>query len=223
PLVRPSGLIFTGVMGNVSPGSQVVTVSNLSSAARTFTSGRLTTDGTAWFTHLPAEGTVQPSQPQSILVQPNVAGLTAGVRRGVLTLLFADGTVRTVNILLVLSSGSPSPSPKSPHDATSCTATRLLPLFSTLGDQFTVPTSWPTSLEARVVDDCGSPLGTGSVVATFSSGDPPLTMVSLKDGRWTGTWQPRVAGAAQVTITLTAEQPGTSIRGTAQLVGGLQS
>jgi uncharacterized protein (TIGR03437 family) len=225
PLVRPTGLIFTGVPGPTSPGSQVVTVSNLSSTSRSFTSGRLTTDGTLWFTHLPTEGTVQPSQPSNILVQPNVAGLTGGVRRGVLTLLFADGTVRTVNILLVLSTGatSPSPKPESPHDATGCTATRLLPLFSTLGDQFIVSTSWPTSLEARVVDDCGSPLGSGSVVATFSNGDPPLTMVSLKDGRWTGTWQPRSPASAQVTITLSAEEPGTTIRGTAQLVGGLQS
>ncbi len=223
PLVRPTGLIFTGVPGATSPGSQVVTVSNLSSISRSFTSGRLTTDGTLWFTHLPTEGTVQPSQPANILVQPNVTGLTGGVRRGVLTLLFADGTVRTVNILLVLSTGATSPSAKSPHDATGCTASRLLPLFSTLGDQFIVSTSWPTSLEARVVDDCGDPLGSGSVVATFSNGDPPLTMVSLKDGRWTGTWQPRSAASAQVTITLSAEEPGSSITGTAQLVGSLQS
>src|SRR5436309_14490403 len=46
-------------------------------------------------------------------------------------------------------------------------------------------------------------------------------MVSLKDGRWTGTWQPRSSASAQVTITLAAEDAG--IRGTAQLVGSLQS
>jgi uncharacterized protein (TIGR03437 family) len=224
PLVRPTGLIFTGITGATSPGSQVVTVSNLSSISRSFTSGRLTTDGTVWFTHLPSEGTVQPSQPARILVQPNVAGLTGGVRRGVRTLLFADGTVRTVNILLVLSTGGTSPSPKTlPEAISSCTPTRLLPLFSSIGEQFSVSASWPTSIETRVVDDCGSPLGSGSVVATFSNGDPPLTMVSLKDGRWTGTWQPRSTVSAQVTISLAAEVPGTSIRGTTQLVGGLLS
>jgi uncharacterized protein (TIGR03437 family) len=224
PLVRPTGLIYTGVTGTTSPGSQVVAVSNLSSAARSFTSGRLTTDGAVWFTHLPSEGTVQPSQPARILVQPNVAGLTGGVRRGVLTLLFADGSVRTVNILLVLSPGAASPSPKSPPEAgPGCTPTRLLPLFSSLGEQFGVSTSWPTSLEAVVVDDCGIPLASGSVVVTFSNGDPPLNMVSLKDGRWTGTWQPRSSASAQVTINLAAEAPGTNIRGTAQLVGSLQS
>src|SRR5262249_20393886 len=45
----------------------------------------------------------------------------------------------------------------------------------------------------------------------------------LKDGRWTGTWQPRSAALAQVTVTVAAEVPGTGVRGTAQLVGGLQS
>ena len=60
------------------------------------------------------------------------------------------------------------------------------------------------------------------MVSTFSNGDPPLAMISLKDGRWTGTWQPRGV-PSQVTITLTAEVPGTSVRGSAQLLGGVQS
>jgi uncharacterized protein (TIGR03437 family) len=223
PLVRPTGLIFTGIVGGGSPGSQVVTVSNLSSSDRSFTSGRLTTDGTVWFTHLPTEGTVQPSQPTRILVQPNITGLTAGVRRAVLTLLFADGSVRTVNILLVLSNGA-APSAQSVRAASAvCTPTKLAPLFSSLADQFTISAAWPASLEAVVVDDCGNPLSNGSVVVSFSNGDPPLSMVSLKDGRWTGTWEPRGAVSGQVTVTLTAEIPGTAIRGVAQLQGGVQS
>jgi len=224
PIVRPTGLIFTGLLGGSSPGSQVVTVSNVSSTPDSYTSGRLTTDGALWFTHLPTAGTIQPSQPASILVQPAVSGLTSGVRRGVLTLLFANGDVRTVNILLVLSGGASSPGSISARDATSaCVPTRLLPVFSSLANQFTVSTSWPTSLEAVVVDDRGAPLTSGAVTATFSNGDPPLTMVSLKDGRWTGTWQPRSAGLAQVTVTISAEVPGTAIQGSAQLIGGLQS
>src|SRR5262249_41914680 len=103
-----------------------------------------------------------------------------------------------------------------------CTATRLIPVFSSIADQFNAPTSWPTALEAAVVDDCGAPLGSGSVVASFSNGDPPVSMVSLKDGRWTGTWTPR-GTAPQVTITLDAEVPGEGVRGTAQIQGGLRT
>jgi uncharacterized protein (TIGR03437 family) len=91
-----------------------------------------------------------------------------------------------------------------------------------MSDQFSLATSWPTALAASVVDDCGSPLINGSVVASFSNGDPPLSMVSLKDGRWTGTWAPRAA-ALQVTVTVDAELPGTTISGRAQVQGSLQA
>lgn len=66
--------------------------------------------------------------------------------------------------------------------------------------------------------------GTGSVVATFSNGDPPLALESLQDGRWSGTWQARNASVTQVGITVTAAIPGTTppVQGTAQIVGGLQ-
>ncbi len=59
-------------------------------------------------------------------------------------------------------------------------------------------------------------------MASFSNGDPPLSMVSLKDGRWTGTWAPRTA-APQVIVTLNAELPGTGVSGTAQIQGNLQA
>ena len=40
--------------------------------------------------------------------------------------------------------------------------------------------------------------------ATFSSGDPPLSLASLKDGRWSGTWLARNAPSGPVTVTLSA-------------------
>jgi uncharacterized protein (TIGR03437 family) len=77
-------------------------------------------------------------------------------------------------------------------------------------------------VEARVVDDCGSPAVSGSVVATFSNGDPPLSLTSLKDGRWTGTWQARNTRQAQVTINVAAANPALNVNGSAQLAGNLQ-
>jgi uncharacterized protein (TIGR03437 family) len=73
-----------------------------------------------------------------------------------------------------------------------------------------------------VVDDCGSPMTSGSVVATFSSGDPAVSLTSLRDGRWTGTWQPRAVPAIPVTITGTAQTVAPPIRGTASIGGSLQ-
>jgi uncharacterized protein (TIGR03437 family) len=220
--VRPTGLIFTGVTGGPTPSSQPVSVSDLSSSPRAFTSGQLTTDPAQWLNSTPLGSTVQPNQPTTIQVQPNVSGLTNGVRRGVVTLLFTDGSVRNVNVLLVLSTGGTSAPAKSGREASAgCSPTQLLPVFSSLDDQFSVSTSWPTPIEVTVVDDCGSPLTAGSVIATFSNGDPPLRMVSLKDGRWTGTWQPRSTAFAEVTVNVSAESQDGSVSGTAQRPGAV--
>jgi uncharacterized protein (TIGR03437 family) len=62
----------------------------------------------------------------------------------------------------------------------------------------------------------------GSVVATFSSGDPLLPLTNLRDGRWTGTWQPRSVSGVPVTITATAQLTAPPLRGTAAIGGDLQ-
>ncbi len=226
PVVLPTGLIFTAVGGGSAPAAHTVQIGNLTSGPRTFTSGRLTTDGANWFTAQPAGATVTPGQPVSIQVQASSSGLGPGIRRGVLTLLFADGAVRTVNLLFVLAgSGSPAGSlSRQPAVAQSgCAPTRLLPLFTSLRSDFTAPAGWPNLVEARVVDDCGSLILDGSVIAAFSNGDPSLSLVSLRDGRWSATWQPRNAAAPQVTISITAEVSEQRIRGSAQVSGSLRA
>ncbi|MCH7979681.1 MAG: hypothetical protein IH935_11995 [Acidobacteria bacterium] len=140
-----------------------------------------------------------------------------------LTILFTDGTVRTANLLLVLVSGGVTTQRRPPTaQQNHCTSTELLPVFTLLGNQFNVSAAWPIPIETRVVDDCGEPLRAGSVVAVFSNGDLPLSLVPLRNGRWSGTWQPRNA-ASQVRITVTAEIPGTSVQGTVQIRGGLRA
>jgi len=81
--------------------------------------------------------------------------------------------------------------------------------------------AWPTAIEVSVVDDCGSPLVTGSVTATFSSGDPALSLDSLHDGHWTATWNPTHASPA-VTITAQAQEIQPSLTGKASIGGALQ-
>jgi len=223
PVVRPTGLIFTGVTGGINPGSQNVAVSNVTAAPISFASNRLTYDGVNWFTHIPTNATVDPAGPARLVVQPDTGNLSPGVRRGVLTLLFQDGAVRSVNTLLVLIA-APSGTARSLRvGQAACTPTKLLPLFTSVGSDFNVPAAWPTPLEVRVVDDCGAPMAAGSVVATFSNGDPALPLVSLRDGRWSGTWQPSAARLPQVTITVSAEITGLKIQGVAQVTGGLQA
>ena len=223
PVVLPTGLIFAQAAGGPAAAPQRVRISNLTAVQRTFTSGRLTTDGASWFTVTPATGSVTPAQPVDITVTVNSAGLTPGIRRGVLTLLFQDGSARTVNLLYVLLGSAGVNSAGKARAVAGCTPSALLPLVTSIGAQFTVPAGWPNALEVRVVDDCGDAHTSGSVSASFSNGDPPVPLVSLKDGRWTGTWQVRNTQAPQVTITINADNPDLNILGTATVTGGVQT
>ncbi|HTM49950.1 MAG TPA: hypothetical protein VL285_14760 [Bryobacteraceae bacterium] len=219
PIVRPTGLIFTGAAGQPAPGSQSVLISNVSGRPTSFTSGRIPQDPSNWYSQQPVDASVMPDQPTRIVVQPNPSQIKSGIQRGTLTLQFADGTARTVALLLVIGGGGGTGAGR---NADGCTPTRLFPVPTSLGSGFSVPASWPVTVEAKVVDDCGSPAVSGSVVATFSNGDPPVTLNSLKDGRWTGTWQARNTRQQQVTINVAAADPALKVSGSAQLAGNLQ-
>jgi uncharacterized protein (TIGR03437 family) len=226
PLVLPTGLIFTQAVGGAPAGSQTITLSNLTGSQLTFATGKLTTDGANWFSVTPATGAATPTQATTLTVSVSSTGLSPGIRQGVLTLLFQDGSVRTVNILFLLTTGGVSSNiagVSRPLATGSCTPTKLLPLITSLGSQFTVPAGWPNTLATQVVDDCGNPHLSGTVTATFSNGDPPLPLISLKNGDWTGTWQVSNANSSVIAITVNADNPSLNISGSISVSGGLQS
>ena len=226
PRVGPTGMIFTGIAGGSDPAPQTVTLSNLTDSPKPFNSGRfIAIGGVDWFTHSPAvDGVVAPGQPFEVVIQPNIAGLSAGVRRGMLILAFRDGSFRVVDMFLVLApEGSTTQRLPTIGQQDGCSPTALVAVFSLLGFQFNVTARWPVPVEILVVDDCGHPLTAGSVVVTFSNGDPPLALQSLQDGRWSGTWQTRNTATNEVSLTATARIPGTSILGTAQIMGEVQN
>ena len=76
-------------------------------------------------------------------------------------------------------------------------------------------------IEAIVVDDCGAPLRAGNVAATFSNGDPPLTLTGQNDGRWSGTWNPRNPRSSQTSVTLTARATTQNLSGTVEVSGNV--
>jgi trimeric autotransporter adhesin len=92
-----------------------------------------------------------------------------------------------------------------------CTPTRLL-VVSTSGATFSV--GFPVVISINVVNDCGSPVTSGSVVVSFSNGDPPISLTSLGNGTWSGTWFP---GNVQQQVALTAS--AISFLGTTAISG----
>ena len=226
PVVQPTGLIFTGAAGATSPGSQDLVISNLSGSSVSLASGHLTFDGGNWFDSLPLTATVAPNQPLRVTVQPNSSGLGPGIRRGVLTLAFqfSDNTVQSVpvNLLFVLTPGTAGAVREGLMPAAAgCTPTQLLPVFTSLPTNFSGQNGWPNPIQVRVIDDCGNPMTTGSVLATVSTGDqiPPLT--HLGGGLWSGTWLARNSTSAPVTITVLAQIPSQNLQGTVQVSGSL--
>ena len=156
---------------------------------------------------------------------PISRGLCSGVLRAALTLAFDDGSIRTVSILSVVAPPGTTPATAEPGfgvRASGCVPTKLSPVFTQVGAGSSVPTGWPVALVTKVVDDCGNPLTTGSVIATFSDGDSPIALINLQDGQWSGTWQPRTSSTAGVAITITANLPALNLSGTTQMTIGLQ-
>jgi hypothetical protein len=103
--VYPTGLLFTGVAHGPNPDARTVTLTNVATAAVAYTSSSLTDDGAAWIAIAPASGFIPGSASSNLSVQPNIAGLGAGVWQGTITLRFGDGSLRVINVALVLRSG----------------------------------------------------------------------------------------------------------------------
>ena len=224
--VYPTGLIFVAQAGGANPAAKSVSLTNPSTTALSFAAVPLFGQGASSLTVQPASGQVSAASPVQITVQPITAGLATGVVLGEVGLQFSDGKTRHVAVLLIIvpASGATNrfgavAAPLA--TASSCTPTELIPVFTQLGVGFSTVAAWPTPIEATIVDDCGTLMTAGSVVASFSNGDPALQLSSLNDGRWSATWQPQNS-AAQVTVTVQAQEAAPPLQGNQSIGGTLQ-
>ena len=224
--VEPTGLVFVAPPGATLPSAQTVQIANPTTANLSFTATPSVPSGAVWFKFAPASGTVAPGQFVNMTIQPS-SSLPAGTYPGTLTVQFSDGKTRVVNLLFVVAAGA-STSAVTAHDAGSanapspqagCTPTKLLPVFTLLGVNFTSPVAWPTPIQAQVVDDCGTPIKSGSVTLTFSNGDPALGLASLQNGTWANTWVPRKAVTSALVVALKAQVFTPALEGTATVSG----
>ena len=222
PTVTPSGLFFSGLTDNVSPGAKMMYISSLSPDGKLFEAVVSTQNGLDWLKVLPGSGPVSPVAPTGLLVQPFSDALGPGLHEGEVSLQFSGGAVRTVPVVLALRGGTP-PAAKLPVKAANgCAPGTLQPAIQTLGDGFSVSAGWPMGLEVDVVDDCGDAMESGSVVVEFSNGDPDLVMTHLEGGRWDGTWEIGPAAVEEIVVRVDAETPGQALQGTQELYGGVR-
>ena len=187
PAIDPPGLLFTATATAVTPPAQQLWLRSNQSNAVGFLAGASTFSGGNWLRVQPANGNAAAGgTPLEVTVSH--AGLAAGLYRGMLSVTFGDGVVRSTPVLLTVRPAGAGCVPA---------ATMISPLSPV--QNFVAATGRATRLEAVVADDCGVGVGAAAVLAFFSNGDPALPLRDLGGGRYGATWAPRNA-AAQVNI-----------------------
>ena len=220
--VEPPELVFYTAPGGLAPGSQAVSVYNITRTPKSFTSGR-SSEGFALFA-LPPNGTLDPDSPTRVSLQPfasfdSLSTFEAGTTKGALTFQFSDGVAESVGITVVsVPSGGGSNlsglnGTTSPRDVSVCTPSQLVVKLNSLGQAFQVSAGWPVGLNVNVTDDCQNPVtsGSGSVWAHFDDGEDDVVLTSLGDGTWQGTWKPPKVNP-NVTMTLNARRGLLSVK-----------
>lgn len=84
-----------------------------------------------------------------------------------------------------------------------CQPRQLLLMHRSLSAGFSARTGQPVAIELQLAHECGNVVTDGTVVAEFSSGDPPLTLTNAGNGLYTGVWAP-IRAAANITVTVRA-------------------
>ncbi len=218
PDPSPGGLLFIGVANGAQPASQSIGVNTSSAQAVTLTAAALTSDGVNWLSVSPSLSRSTGQSPARLVVSASTVGLAPGIYIGEVSIAMS-GTIRTVTVILIV---TPAGSTASPATATtpsaSCTPSKVALTQTGLVNNFAVPAKWPATLIVQLNDDCGAAILNGSVVASFSNGDPPLTLRGdTQVGTYSVTWQ---AGAVtpQMVVTVHAES-GSLQPATVQLIG----
>ena len=216
PDPNPAGLFFNAAAGGAAPAQQV----NINaSAASPFQAAAATNDGANWLSASPVSGAAGP-----ITVSVNSAGLAPGVYTGEVDISMS-ATVVAVGVTFAVRpagtiAGPVDLPPAADAPEAGCTPSKVALTQTGLVNNFTVPAKWPAALIVQLNDDCGALLTSGSVVASFSNGDPPLSLRGDgQTGTYSTTWQAGTVTPRMV-VTLQAAA-GTLQPATAQLTGSV--
>ncbi len=226
------GFFFLGAASGAQPAAQLLEVGTSSSSAVTVAATTSTSDGGKWLSVSPASATASSTQTGEFSISTNTTGLKPGFYTGEVVVAILN-QLRSVNVTLdvapagavISTSAGPGPQGVSQaasqaRDASGCVASQIALTETGIVSNFSLPASYPAALAAQLYDDCGGSVVNGTVVASFSNGDPPLTL--LGDGVtpfYSATWQPQ-SSSSSVTVTLNAAAPGLT-PAEAQFTGGV--
>jgi uncharacterized protein (TIGR03437 family) len=205
PAPVPAGLFFS-TASNIAPAAQQVAVNTTSASPVAFSVADSTDDGASWLAASAGSAVTSQSNPAQVSVSVSPGSLAPGIYRGTVNIAIG-AIIRGVNVTLLLQapqSAAASGAVRPAAGAASCEAAAVVLAQTGLSENFSVPAGWPATLVVEANDDCGNPLVDASVVASFSNGDPPLSLISNgQSADYSATWQPRTP-ASEMTVTVDA-------------------
>jgi uncharacterized protein (TIGR03437 family) len=210
PVFSTGNLIFVAHQFT-NPAAQAVKVTTLSSQPLTVTTAIEEDNAPSWLTVTSSSQALTSFQPITQTVSVNAVGLAPGVYTGAVHETVSGTAQSPIPITLIVTPASGV-----------CTPTELLPMVTSPAANFEITTALPVAVEATIVDDCGSPLMSGAVQASFPNGDVPVALTSVGDGQWSGTWQPHSVAGGPGTVALSA-QSSSGLQGSALAQGTLDA
>jgi uncharacterized protein (TIGR03437 family) len=218
--VSPSGVIATAQVGKSSVVLPSFYVYDLGGHPVSFTSAAATFDSGNWLFYNPSQVS-NGSPPVRIDPLADSRSLVTGVHRGAITLQFADGSTRVVSVLLQLTppqhrlrpGGPRAPShadQTQPEAESDCVAKTVTIQYTATGG-YQVVAGWPATFMIQAFDNCNQPFNSGSIDASFSTGEPPISLQHVGNGNWSQTWTPRASTAASVRVSFHAADPARGL------------
>jgi uncharacterized protein (TIGR03437 family) len=211
PVLSTTGLIFSAAQ-NTNPASQTFTISTASTTAIAMSVGAEAQNLGSWLKVTGSAAAVAAGTPITATVKVNTSGLAAGIYTGSVV---AQNTATSAQypvavVLIVTASGT-------------CTPTELLPVFTNLTPNFEFTAAQPVTIQANIADDCGNALTSGTVQASFGTGDDlPVGLTAVGNGLWSGTWLPHAVAGASASVALVAES-STGLAGFTSASGTLDA
>lgn len=228
PVASPQGLLFTVAEGDTNAAAgQVIQLTNGTDRPSGFQATiRYPNNRGSWLRINSTAGTIGAGMTIDLTAAAFAGDLAAGVFTATLDIRFSPSNVtQAVSILFVVTppgGAGVANKPDSKQLTATCRPSKIVPLFRSPGGNFSVSAGWPLAIEMIAVDDCGTPVNTGRAVVTSASGDAPVALSAVGNGRWAGTWSSNNAKANKLTLSARFELGNPALVGEAKLDGNVR-
>jgi uncharacterized protein (TIGR03437 family) len=213
-----AGAVLVAAPGSPQPRTAAFLIGASSQAPVPFQAVASPVTGDGWLSVSPASGMVSSMASVPVTVTARATNLTAGVYRGEVVLARGAAVV-SLNVTFIVAEAVVPPAARSAGRAAGCEPGQLALTHSGLPNNFSVPAGWPATLIVQLHDNCGRAVTSAAMTASFSNGDPVVSLEGDGTGVFSAVWQP-VTAMNQVNITVRASAAGFA-PASALLIGGV--